>query len=224
MKKFCLVMMLSVMALWGNIQSVSAQSFLEKLGGAISTLSGNKESNNTVNKLTDIAYQLLGTGKVSANSLQGTWVYDEPCIAFESENVLASLGGVAASTKLENSLSNILNKVGFTAGKIQLTLNADSTGCIAAGSKKTEFKWSIKESNLALTFPVTGKTVQMNAKISGNTLRMAMNADKLLAIITTVSEKASSINSTAGSINSLVKNVKGMYVGLKFTKKTENKK
>jgi hypothetical protein len=133
------------------------------------------------------------------------------------------LGGVAASTKLENSLNNILNKVGFSSGKIELTLNADSTGCITLGGKNTEFKWSIKESDLALTFPLTQKTVLMNAKISGGNLRLAMNADKLLTIINTVSEKASSINSTASSINAMIKNVKGMYVGLKFTKKTKSK-
>lgn len=222
MKKFRLVMIISVLALWGNTQNVSAQSFLEKLGGAISSLSGSK-SGNAVGKITDIASQLLGTGTVNANSLQGTWSYEKPCIAFESENVLASMGGVAASAKLENSLNNILNKVGFTAGKIQLTLNADSTGCITVGGKNTAFKWSVKESDLALTFPLTGKTVLMNAKITGGTLRVAMNAEKLLTIITTVSEKASSINSTASSINALIKNVKGMYVGLKFNKKTESK-
>ncbi|MEE1147406.1 MAG: DUF4923 family protein, partial [Bacteroidaceae bacterium] len=79
------------------------------------------------------------------------------------------------------------------------------------------------ESDLALTFPLTQKTVQMNAKISGGSLRLAMNAEKLLTIINTVSEKASSINSTASSINAMIKNVKGMYVGLKFTKKTKSK-
>ena len=222
MRKFRSIAIMSILALCSNAQSVSAQSFLDKLGSTLSSLSG-KQENSTVSKITDIASQLLGTGAVNANSLQGTWSYEKPCIAFESENVLASLGGVAASTKLENSLNNILNKVGFSSGKIDLTLNADSTGCITLGGKKTEFKWSIKESDLALTFPLTQKTVQMNAKISGGSLRLAMNADKLLTIINTVSEKASSINSTASSINAMIKNVKGMYVGLKFTKKTKNK-
>ena len=222
MRKFRSIAIMSILALCCNAQSVAAQSFLDKLGSTLSSLSG-KQENSTVSKITDIASQLLGTGAVNANSLHGTWSYEKPCIAFESENVLASLGGVAASTKLENSLNNILNKVGFSSGKIDLTLNADSTGCITLGGKKTEFKWSIKESDLALTFPLTQKTVQMNAKISGGSLRLAMNADKLLTIINTVSEKASSINSTASSINAMIKNVKGMYVGLKFTKKTKSK-
>ena len=222
MRKFRSIVIMSILALCCNAQNVSAQSFLDKLGSTLSSLSG-KQENSTVSKITDIASQLLGTGAVNANSLQGTWSYEKPCIAFESENVLASLGGVAASTKLENSLNNILNKVGFSSGKIDLTLNADSTGCITLGGKKTEFKWSIKESDLALTFPLTQKTVLMNAKISGGNLRLAMNADKLLTIINTVSEKASSINSTASSINAMIKNVKGMYVGLKFTKKTKSK-
>ncbi|MBR4930847.1 MAG: DUF4923 family protein, partial [Bacteroidaceae bacterium] len=52
-------------------------------------------------------------------------------------------------------------------------------------------------------------------------LCLAMNTDKLLTILNTVSEKASNINSTASSVNALIKNVKGMYVGLKFTKKTK---
>lgn len=176
MRKFRSIAIMSILALCCNAQSVSAQSFLDKLGSTLSSLSG-KQENSTVSKITDIASQLLGTGAVNANSLQGTWSYEKPCIAFESENVLASLGGVAASTKLENSLNNILNKVGFSSGKIDLTLNADSTGCITLGGKKTEFKWSIKESDLALTFPLTQKTVQMNAKISGGSLRLAMNAE-----------------------------------------------
>lgn len=222
MRKFRSIAIMSILALWCNTQSISAQSFLDKLGSTLSSLSGQQE-NSTISKITDIASQLLGTGTINANSLQGTWSYEKPYIAFESENALASLGGVAASTKLENSLNNILNKVGFSSGKIDLTLNADSTGCITLGGKNTDFKWSIKESDLTLTFPLTKKSIQMNAKISGGNLCLAMNTDKLLTILNTVSEKASNINSTASSVNALIKNVKGMYVGLKFTKKTKSK-
>ena len=222
MKKVYLILVMACM--FGNVQHASAQSFLEKLGSAASSLLGgskeNTSANSTVNTITNIASMLLGTKAVSAESLQGTWVYSQPSVAFESENVLSSIGGVAASSKIENSLAGLLGKVGFTSGKLELTLNADSTGYVTTNTgKKIDFTWSVEETNMTMTFPLTKKTVQMNAKLSAGTLQVALKADKLLTLVSTISEKASSVNSTAATINSLVKGVKGLYIGLKFTKK-----
>lgn len=223
MKKIYLLIV--ILALSGNVQQASAQSFLDKLGSAASSLLQNKEkTGNTVSALTDIASKLLGKKDVSVASLQGTWTYNKPCVAFESENVLTSIGGVAASSKIENSLDAALTKVGFTGGRLQLTLNADSTGCVTTTSgKKVQFTWSVNKADMTLTFPIIKKTVHMNVKQSLGSLQLALNAEKLLTLATAISEKASTVNSTAAGINSMIKDVKGLYVGLKFTKKTDAK-
>ena len=59
----------------------------------------------------------------------------------------------------------------------------------------------------------------MNAKMSGSELQLAMKSDKLLTLLNAITEKAGTVNSSLGTLNTLTKNVKGMYMGLKFTKK-----
>jgi hypothetical protein len=58
----------------------------------------------------------------------------------------------------------------------------------------------------------------MNAKLSGGELQVAMKADKLLALLNAVTQKAGTVNSQLSTLGTLTKNVKGMYMGLKFTK------
>lgn len=182
---------------------------------AVSSVTGNK---STANSLTELAGNLLGTTKLNAKNLQGTWTYSEPCIAFESENVLASLGSSVASKKVETTLSKQLTRLGFTAGKLVLTLNADSTGVATLNGKKVELTWTVSNTDLVLTFPLTNKNIHINAKLSGSSLQLAMSADKLLTFATAITEKASTVSTTLSTVNSLIKNVKGMHVGLKFKK------
>ena len=89
------------------------------LGGA---LSGNGGSS----LLGSVLGNLLGT-TTSESSLVGTWTYAAPKVVFESENILAKLGGAAVSSKVESTLSTYLQKIGLKAGKSQLTLNEDNT-------------------------------------------------------------------------------------------------
>lgn len=211
-------MAFAIMALMGGTQTASAQGWLDRLGSAASSLLGGKGS-GAVDKLADVASMLLGNDSLSVERLQGTWEYSKPCVAFESENVLTNIGGVAASSKLESTLEGLLSKVGFTAGKLQLTLNADSTGCITSRGKDYNFDWKIEKTDIVLNFPMTQKEVRMNVKRTATSLQLSLNADKLLTLITTISEKAATVNTTAQSINAMIKDVKGMYIGLKFTPK-----
>ena len=85
-------MFLSV-ALFGLFSmSASAQSFgdlLKKVTSGTSALSTAK----------DYVVSLLGTDKVTAADLSGTWSYSEPAVVFESENVVSKLGGAALAPK-----------------------------------------------------------------------------------------------------------------------------
>ena len=167
----------------------------------------------------NVVGNLLGTNKVSEKSLVGTWSYNQPCVAFESENVLATVGSSMVSTKVEKTMQNGLTKVGFTSGKVVMTLKEDKTGIIKYNGKAVDVNWAVDGTNLKLTFPLLNKGVTMNAKLSGSELQVAMKSDKLLTLLNAITEKAGTVSSSLGTLNTLTKNVKGMYMGLKFTKK-----
>lgn len=167
----------------------------------------------------NVVGNLLGTSKVSEKSLVGTWSYNQPCVAFESENVLATVGSSMVSTKVEKTMQNGLTKVGFTSGKVVMTFKEDKTGIIKYNGKAVDVNWAVDGANLKLSFPLLNKGVTMNAKMSGSELQLAMKSDKLLTLLNAITEKAGTVNSSLGTLNTLTKNVKGMYMGLKFTKK-----
>ena len=204
------------MMLCSNADAQLSDVLKNAAGTAISKATGNSTVGDVASELIG---NLLGTSKVSDKSLIGTWSYTQPCVAFESENVLASLGSSVVSTKVETTMKNGLNKIGFTSGKVVMTLKEDKTGVIKYNGKGVDVNWAVEDTNLKLTFPLLNKGVTMNAKLSGNELQLAMKSDKLLTLLNAITQKAGTVNSSLGTLNTLTKNVKGMYTGLKFTKK-----
>jgi len=203
------------MTLCGNANAQLGNILKNVAGTAVSKATGNSTAGDVASELIG---NLLGTSKVSEKSLLGTWTYSQPCVAFESENVLTSLGSSMVSTKVESTMQKGLNKVGFTSGKVVMTLKEDKTGTIQFNGKNIIVNWAVDGSDLKLTFPIVDKGVTMNAKLSDNELQLAMKADKLLTLLNAITEKAGTVNSSLNTLNTLTKDVKGMYMGLKFTK------
>jgi len=184
-------------------------------GTAVNKATGSSTAGNVA---ADLIGNLLGTTAISEKNLVGTWTYTQPCVAFESEDVLTSVGSSMVSGKVESTMKNGLTKVGFTSGKVVMTLKEDKTGVIKYNGKGVDVNWAVDGTNLKLTFPLLNQGVTMNAKLSGGELQVAMKADKLLALLNAVTQKAGTVNSQLSTLGTLTKNVKGMYMGLKFTK------
>ena len=204
------------MMVCGNANAQLSNVLKSVAGTAISKATGNSTAGDVAS---DLIGNLLGTSKVSEKSLVGTWSYNQPCVAFESEDVLTTLGSSMVRKKVESTMQKGLTKVGFTSGKVVMTLKEDKTGTIEFNGKNIIVNWAVDGSDLKLTFPIFDKGVTMNAKLTGSELQLAMKADKLLTLLNTITEKTSTVNSSLGTLNTLTKNVKGMYMGLKFTKK-----
>lgn len=204
------------MMLCGNANAQLGDLLKNVAGEAVNKATGNSTVGNVA---ADLVGNLLGTAEVTEKTLVGTWSYSQPCVAFESENVLATLGSSVVSTKVEKTMQNGLTKVGFTSGKVVMTLNEDKTGTIQYNGKPVNINWAVEGTNLKLTFPIINKGVTMNVKQTGGELQVAMKSDKLLTLLNAITEKAGTVNSSLGTLNTLTKNVKGMYMGLKFTKK-----
>ena len=188
----------------------------EILGKAKEVISG---SSSTAGTVTDVIGDLLGSSKITEKNLSGTWVYTQPCIAFESENVLSNIGGSVASSKVEEKLKKALEKAGIKSGKVTITFNTDKTFAMKVSKKSLSGTYEIDGSNVILNFTSPARSIKTNAKISLGTLQLAMNADKMLEIVNTIATKASAYSSQMATVSSVLSQYNGMYLGMKFSKK-----
>jgi hypothetical protein len=176
-------------------------------------------SSSTTSTITNVVGNLLGNTKITAQKLEGTWSYTQPCIAFESESTLNNIGGSVASAKIEEKLKAGLDKAGIKEGQMSITFNADKTFYISTGKRQISGTYEVEGSDLSLTFKTTKKTIKTNVKLSLGTLQIAMNADKMLQIVNTIATKASAYSSSMKTVSTLLSQYKSMYLGLKFKKK-----
>jgi hypothetical protein len=200
----------------GANQAVKAQSLTSVLKNVATAAVSNSSTASTI---TSTIANLIGTSTVSESSVKGTWKYSEPAVAFESEDLLTSVAGTAVAPKVEKKMLNAMTKVGFKKGKSTVTFNSDNTFTCSYGSTTGNGTYSISGSNITLTSSITGASVTGNVKLSDNTLQITFTASKLLKFMNTLADKTSTSTTTQiATVTSLVKNVKGIQIGMKFTK------
>ena len=161
--------------------------------------------------------QLLG-GTTSASSIVGTWVYTEPSVQFESENLLAKAGGAVASNTVVNKINPYYQAIGITPGAFAITFNSDNT-CSYTMRGQTyngtyQFDPSTHQITIQgqiLTFPKAYVTV------SANQMAMTFDASKLLTLAQGLA--SASQNSTLSTISSLSKSFSGMKTGFMFQRR-----
>lgn len=211
------IIKIALVAACALIMPVTANAQLSDLFNKAKTLFSG--SSSTTSAITNVVGDLLGNSKVTAQKLEGTWSYTQPCIAFESENTLNKIGGSVASSKIESKLKTGLEKAGIKEGQVTITFKSDKTFQITTGKRTISGTYQVEGSDLQLTFKTTKKTIKTNVKLSLGTLQIAMNADKMLQIVNTIATKASAYSSNMKTVSTLLSQYKGMYLGLKFKKK-----
>lgn len=211
------IIKIALVAACALIMPVTANAQLSDLFNKAKTLFSG--SSSTTSAITNVVGDLLGNSKVTAQKLEGTWSYTQPCIVFESENTLNKIGGSVASSKIESKLKTGLEKAGIKEGQVAITFKSDKTFQITTGKRTISGTYQVEGSDLQLTFKTTKKTIKTNVKLSLGTLQIAMNADKMLQIVNTIATKASAYSSNMKTVSTLLSQYKGMYLGLKFKKK-----
>lgn len=169
------------------------------------------------------------TEAVDIMPIEGTWVYTSPEIKFKSDNVLASLGGEVASSKVEQVLGNVYPKLGFNENW-KYTFNADSTFIhyfkIGKSVTKLEGTYSIDKSNknIVFVYKIFGKINigRVNAYYanSGSTLSIVYDAEVLMNLIKKLASAATSVvsSSSVATIEGLLDKYKGLQLGYKLAK------
>lgn len=167
--------------------------------------------------LTGLGKTLVGDKATTAASLKGTWTYTGPACEFESDNLLSKAGGSAVSTKIENKITPVLKKYGVQG----IVYTFDDNGNYTTKIKKRTIKgtYTFNSKKKTITFkPHYGKEYTANVSILSNQMTLVFNADKLMHVLQTISNTAAKQNSTAATINTLMKNYNGMRLGFRLKK------
>lgn len=193
-----------------STQSAGAQTDLGNILNNV--LGGNNSTSDVVSGLTSI---FSSSKQATEKTIIGTWVYEEPAIVLQSDNVLTSAAAKLAAKKAETKLQEQLNKIGIKKGALTLTFNSDGTFSETFGSKSVSGTWSIKNSMLIMKHTVRSTT--LTTQVSGKELMFVTDASKLLKLFQTLG--SNSTNSSISTVTSLMKKVKGMQCGITLVKK-----
>lgn len=181
--------------------------------GATDALSKTQTTLNAAGAAEGLVSSLLGTllsgATTSEQALVGIWVYASPKVVFESENILAKLGGAVASNKVESTLGGYLKKAGFSVGKTSLTLKADKTCILSLNGKEANgtYAYDSARRSLVITGAFGVASMTCTATIENGQLLMLFDADKILTILTNVSSISNS------SLGTFLQNYSGMKLG-----------
>ena len=218
MKKNLLI--LSVVLFCILLSSCNAYNYQKNTKTDASSLIDNAISGNTSQTTTDLLGRvlsyLLNGNSITKDNIIGTWIYSSPKVIFESENILAKIGSEVASDKIEKTLGDQLSRIGFTQGKTSLSFKEDNTCSFTYGSRTYPgtYKFDTSTNKLTITGALGVGTVKCTACKNGNELYMLFDSDKVLSILTALSNSSLG-NSTASSV---LGNYKGLKLGWSMTK------
>lgn len=194
---------IALLLLQGSLQVASAQGIKDILGGVVNSVVGDKAT--------------------TAQSIVGSWNYIKPDCKFKGDNLLAQAGGAVAEKAVEDKLQSVCEKVGVSAGKFSCEFKADGTYTFVIVGKATggtytfdsEKKSVALKNRLGVTF-----NAEVITAVGGNSLSLLFDADKMLALLKTMSSVAAkaSSNSTLGTLTSLSEQYSGLQLGFEFEK------
>lgn len=208
-----------------SISVMQAQSLSDLLGKLGSKTTGSDTTKTTGTSLGSIlgtvgnaVENLTQTSNFSIESLVGKWDYVSPAVSLSSDNLLSNIGGAAASSTLENQLSEYYNKFGLN----KLHIEVDSVMNFTMNTGKVNLSGTVEKDGeqLIFNFKAFGKVnlgkIKARATMSGSNLNLTFEAKKLLELLTKVSSITN--NSTLNNLNKLLSQYKDLYIGSKLRK------
>jgi hypothetical protein len=171
----------------------------------------------------DVVASVTGGKKLTVENLSGTWVYVNPAVSLEGDDVLKNVAGSLATSELEKKLKENCTKVGIVEGMFSYTFNADSTfNCNIKGrSLSGIYSLNAEDKTMTMSFGSKSgklKLLKMNAAVvfMDNQLSLLFEADKLLDFISKLSSLSGS--TTLQSISKLTEQYDGVKLGFDLKK------
>lgn len=176
---------------------------------------------NPLDALSGIVSNLTSTTNFQISDIVGTWEYQSPAVSFKSDDALSKIGGVAASTALEDKLKTYYTTAGLNT--LVLTVNSDDTFSMKIKSISLTGTITKDDDSGNLTFNFSafgkisiGKVSAMAEKSATNNLTLTFDVSRLITILDKVAEVAK-IQSIQ-TLTSLLKNYDGLYAGARLKK------
>ncbi|WP_300726213.1 DUF4923 family protein [uncultured Bacteroides sp.] len=180
--------------------NAQAQDLKSILGGVINAVTNGKDVTGT-------------------RTLEGNWTYVGPDCKFESDNLLAKAGGEVASKKVEDKMSDIMQKLGFTDG-CTFTFNSDGSYQSVAKGRTTKGTYTYDNETNELQMK-TRLGAKFNATVSwgaGKKMSLLFNVDKLMSLAQTIGNTVGKNSSALSAANSLLGQYDGLQMGFEMEK------
>jgi len=179
--------------------------------------SQNTQAQSLKDILSGVADKVAEYAGSDSQSVVGTWTYTGPDCKFKSDNLLAKAGASIAASKVNDKLKKVYSKAGMEG--LKMTFNADSTytSVIKGHDITGTYTYDQKEKTVTLK-PKTGAQIKMHTSLTGTSLSLMFESDKLLEGVKSISSLAAKTNSTASLISSFISNYDGMLLGFKMKK------
>ena len=171
--------------------------------------------------LTNLLSNVLSGGSVTERDLVGNWTYDGVKCAFESQNLLAQAGGVAAASAVETKVDEQLKNYGIRKGFTRFNFKADKTFTASLGGRNMSGTYSLDTQSKTLHLQFMGGLLNLQPQVvrNGNGIALLFESDKLLGILGTASSLLGKMgNNNLSLVSSLLGNYQGMRIGLKLSK------
>ena len=197
--------------------TVSGCSIFRAAGKLGRLFGGGKKS--TVTTIVKIIGSVLGQfyDTTTKKALVGSWVYEEPAIQFESQNLLDKAGGVVASQSVADNITPYFEMLGLKTGGIALDLREDNTCTITLGGQTIDGTYEFDDETKKLSLKA-GLIPLPAAYLSIVNNQMAMTYDScvLLGLIKVMG--AVDTKSAFASVSKLADSYDGMKTGFTFKK------
>ena len=191
---------------------------LFKAAGMIGRLFGAKKT-STVVTLVKIIGSVIGQfyDTTTKKALVGSWVYEEPAIQFESQNLLDKAGGVVASQNVADNITPYFEMLGLKTGDIALDLRKDNTCTFTIGGRKIDGTYEFDDETKKLSLKA-GLIPLPTAYLSivNNQMAMTYDSSVLLGLIKVMG--AVDTKSAFASVSKLADSYDGMKTGFTFKK------
>jgi hypothetical protein len=197
--------------------TVSGCSLFRAAGKIGRLFGGGKKS--TVTTIVKIIGSVLGQfyDTTTKKALVGSWIYEEPAIQFESQNLLDKAGGVVASQSVADNITPYFEMLGLKTGGIALDLREDNTCTITLGGQTIDGTYEFDDETKKLSL-IAGFIPLPAAYLSivNNQMAMTYDSSMLLNLIKVIG--STSNQSTFSSVASLADTYDGMKTGFTFKK------
>lgn len=209
MKKSNIIIALFGALLFASCGTLGSGSSSSILGSVLGSATSGETLGNVISSV-------LGTDKMTATNLHGTWRYNGAGCAFTSDNALAKAGGEVAASTVKEKLAEQYKKLGLSSSNTQITFNSDNTFSAKIGGKSFSGSYTFDSSDQSVKLQATLLSLTAYVKRTTSGMSVLFESKKALTLFQTLT--ALSGNSTASVIGDISKNYDGVRIGFDMKK------